>query len=344
MSYHHLTMDERNVIYRMQYQGYPQAEIARCLGRHRSTISRELRRNLGCRNRYDPGMAQTFAHVRRRAHLRQPKTGDRALMTYVAQRLEAYWSPEQTAGRLEISPPESLRGKTISHTTIYRWIWADPRRAKQFRPFLRIARKPRRKPYGKPSRQGQILGKRSIEDRPQEANERQRLGDWEGDTVVGKARKGFLLTCVDRASRYLIARKVGACAAVPVARELHSSLRRLPACKRHSLTLDNGREFARPKELERQLAMPVYFAHPYHSWERGTNENTNGLLRQYLPKGTDLTSISVSQLSGYTRQLNHRPRKCLGYRSPFEVFHGRRRVGPCQPERRKLCSRCRRGG
>ena len=198
---------------------------------------------------------------------------------------------------------------------------SDARKSGRSGPSLRIGQKLRRKPYGEPFPQSQIQGGRSIEDRPEEANERQRLGDWEGDTVVGKGRKGFLLTCVDRASRYLVARKVEACASAPVARQLQRSLRHLSAEKRHSLTLDNGREFARPAELERKLAMPVYFAHPYHSWERGTNENTNGLLRQYLPKGTDLAAVTASELAGYTRQLNHRPRKCLGYRTPFEVFH-----------------------
>ena len=323
MSYHHLTMDERNVIYRMEYQGYGQAEIARCLGRHRSTISRECKRNGNVEGRYDPGNAQTLAHSRRRAHLRCPKTGDRGLMAYVAERLKAYWSPEQIAGRLDACAPEALRGKAISHTTIYRWIWGDPQRTRQFRPFLRIARKPRRKPYGKPSRQGQILGKRSIDERPMAANQRTRLGDWEGDTVVGKGRRGYLLTCVDRASRYLIARKLQACAAQPVAEQLQRTIRRLPAEKRRSLTLDNGREFARPLELERKLDLPIYFAHPYHSWERGTNENTNGLLRQYLPKATDLAKVTDRQLQAHVRALNHRPRKCLGFQSPFDVFHPR---------------------
>jgi len=321
MSYTHLTMDERNVIYRMQWQGYSQAEIARCLGRHRSTIGRECRRNRSSLGRYDPGSAQTLAHSRRRAHVRWPKTGHRGLMSYVAERLQAGWSPEQIAGRLSGRAPAALEGLTISHTTIYRWIWADRERTRQFRPFLRIARKPRRKPYGKPSRQGQILGKRSIDERPQEANERQRLGDWEGDTLVGKGRKGFLLTCVDRASRYLIVRKVQTCAAEPVVRRLQETIGRLPASKRHSLTLDNGREFARPAELERRLCLPVFFAHPYHAWERGTNENINGLLRQYLPKGSDLALLSSRQLRSYVWALNHRPRKCLDYRSPFEVFY-----------------------
>ena len=261
MSYRHLTRDERNVIYTMQVQGYPPAEIARCLGRHRSTIGRECKRNAHGDGRYFAGEAQTWANSRRRAHLRRPKTEDRRLMSYVAERLADHWSPEQ------------------------------------------------------------IAGKRSIEERPKEANARQRLGDWEGDTVVGKGRKGFVLTCVDRASRYLIARKVDACAAEPVAHKLQQSVRRLPADKRRTLTLDNGREFARPTELARRLRLDVYFAHPYHSRERGTNENTNGLLRQYLPKGTDLTRIAHEQLRSYVHQLNHRPRKCLDFRNPFEVFH-----------------------
>jgi IS30 family transposase len=321
MSYCHLTRDERNVIYRMRFQGYWDAEIARCLGRSRSTISRECKRNALSDGRYGAGCAQTRAHSRRRAHLRRPKTGQRRLMAYVGERLADRWSPEQIAGRLSVHPPADLEGLSISHTTIYRWIWSDPERTRQFRPFLRIARKPRRKPYGKPSRQGQILGKRSIEERPAEANERQRLGDWEGDTMVGKGRRGFLVTCADRASRYLLARKVEVCAAEPVAQQLQRTLRRLPPEKRRSLTLDNGREFARPAELEKKLALPIYFAHPYHSWERGTNENTNGLLRQYLPKGTDLTQVTDGQLRSYVCQLNHRPRKCLAFQTAFEVFH-----------------------
>lgn len=323
MSYRHLTRDERNVIYRMQFQGYSDAEIARCLGCHRSTIGRECKRNANVEGRYDPGNAQARTNSRRRAHLRRPKTGDPRLMEYVEERLRQRWSPEQIAGRLATQPPAGLEGLSIRSTTIYRWIWSDPERAREFRPFLRIASKPRRKPYGKPSRQGQILGKRSIEERPAEANERTRLGDWEGDTMVGKGRRGFVLTCVDRASRYTIARKIEACAAEPVAQQLQQTIRRLPAEKRQSLTLDNGREFARPLELEKKLDLPIYFAHPYHSWERGTNENTKGLLRQYLPKDTDLTQVTPEQLSSYVRQLNHRPRKCLDFQSPWEVFHPR---------------------
>lgn len=323
MSYRHLTVEERNVLYKMLWLGYSKAEIARCLGRHRSTIGRECTRNAMPDGRYEPGNAQTWANSRRRAHLTRPVTGDDRLMRYVDERLRDRWSPEQIAGRLAHHVPADLQGRSISHTTIYRWIWADPDRVQQLRPFLRIASKPRRKPYGKPSRRGQILGKRSIDDRPAEANERTRLGDWEGDTVVGKGHHGYLLTCVDRLSRYLIARKVQTCASEPVARQLQRTIRCLPADKRHSLTLDNGREFARPIELEKKLDLLVYFAHPYHSWERGTNENTNGLLRQYLPKGTDLTQVTDTQLRSYVRQINHRPRKCLDFQTAFEVFHAR---------------------
>jgi IS30 family transposase len=321
MSYKHLTMNERNVIYRMQWQGYKNAEIARCLGRHRSTIMRECKRNLNCQNSYNPGTAQTMANIRRKAHLHRPKTGNSLLMAYVAEHIQERWSPEQIAGKLSACNPAALSGLTISHTTIYRWIWADSQRTQLFRPFLRIARKPRRKPYGKPSRQGQITGKRSIDERPVEADKRLRLGDWEGDTMVGRRHKGYILTCVDRASRYLIARKLQTCAAEPVAMQFEQTIRKLPASKRHSITLDNGREFARPGELEKRLRLNVFFAHPYHAWERGTNENTNGLLRQYLPKGSDLSILTDEQLLSYVNALNHRPRKCLGYKSPFEAFH-----------------------
>jgi IS30 family transposase len=157
MSYHHLTMEDRNVIYRMRFQKYSYAEIARCLGCHRGTIRRECERNAMADGRYEPDPAQTRAHSRRRAHLRRTKTSQDRLMAYVGERLTHYWSPEQIAGRLSLRPPKDLAGLSISHTTIYRWIWADPERAQQFRPFLRIAHKPRRKPYGKPSRRGQIL-------------------------------------------------------------------------------------------------------------------------------------------------------------------------------------------
>ena len=291
MPYHHLTMDERNVIFRMTVLGKSQAEMARCLGRHRSSICRELQRNVGCIGRYFPGTAQAKANCRRRTHIRRPKTGDPALMRYVATRLCRHWSPDQIAGRLRESPPRSLRGASISHTTIYRWIWSNTERARQFKSFLRVAYKPRRKPYGKPSKRGQIPGRVSIDERPAEVELRDRIGDWEGDTVVGKGRSGYVLTNVERASRYTVARKLEAATAEATAQALYEAMRRLPASKRRTQTFDNGREFARHKSIAARLGLAVYFAHPYSSWERGTNENTNGLLRQYLPKKTDFSTL-----------------------------------------------------
>jgi len=320
MSYTHLTMKERNVIFQMRVQGYRQAEIARCLGCSGSTLSRELRRNADWDARYFPGTAQAKANARGRRHIRRPKTGNVSLMNYVAEKLERRWSPEQIAGRLREVGLSNLPRATISHTTIYRWLWADRERAAHFRRFLRVACKPRRKPYGKPSRRGQIPDRVSIEERPARVDDRRRVGDWEGDTMVGKGRTGYVLTGVERASRYLVARKLDACSADATSDALHHAMKRLPCEKRRTLTVDNGREFARHKDLGRRLGLDVYFAHPYSSWERGTNENTNGLLRQYLPKKTDFSLLTDEQLKAYVRQLNQRPRKCLDYRTPVEMF------------------------
>ncbi len=323
MSYEHLSMGERNVIYRMRWLGRSQAEIARCLGRSRSTIGRELRRNVQFDGRYLPGGANTKARSRRRMHLRRPKTGDVLLMGYVESHLRRHWSPEQISGRLREAPPRALAGVSISHTTIYRWIWSDGERAAQLKSFLRIGWKPRRKRYGKPSKRGQIPGRVSIDERPAEVELRERIGDWEGDTVVGKGRSGYVMTNVERASRYTVARKLEAATAEAMEQALYASMRRLPAAKRRTQTFDNGKEFARHKSIASRLGVAVYFAHPYSSWERGTNENTNGLLRQYLPKKTDFSALTDWQLASYIWQLNNRPRKCLNYRTPAEVFHER---------------------
>ena len=320
MSYQHLSMDERNVIYRMQWLGNSQAEMARCLGRDRSTISRELRRNVQFDGRYVSGVAEIKARLRRRAQLRRPKSSNGALMRYVETHLRRHWSPEQIAGRLREAPPRDLGGVRLSHTTIYRWIWSDAARAGQLKGFLRLAYKPRRKPYGKPSKRGQIPGRVSIDERPAVVDRRRRIGDWEGDTVVGKGRGGYVLTNVERASRYTVARKLDAATAEAAEQALYAAMRRLPAQKRRTQTFDNGKEFARHESIAARLGLDVYFAHPYSAWERGTNENTNGLLRQYLPKKTHFSVLTDWQLASYIWQLNNRPRKCLNYRTPAEVF------------------------
>jgi len=323
MSYGHLTMGERVGIFYMRMVGRSQAQIARQLGRDRGTISRELRRNLSDAGQYLPGLAGDHALARQRSKAHRPVTGDDRLMAHVAERLERRWSPEQIAGRLREAAGEELFGKKISHQTIYRWIWSDSQRSARFRPLLRIACKSRRKPYGKPSKRGQIPNRVVIDARPEVVQARTRLGDWEGDTMVGKGRRGNVVTCVDRTSRYLVARKVEQATAETVTHSLHGAMRRLPAEKRKTLTVDNGREFARHEKLARLLHWSVYFAHPYHAWERGTCENSNGLLRQYLPKKTDLLQLTPWELETYVSALNNRPRKCLNYRTPAEVFWSR---------------------
>ena len=320
MSYRHLSESERGVIFYLHMDGCSNAEIGGQIGRHASTIGRELRRNVGVLGQYLPGVAQRLANRRRRQGRHRRRTGDAALMAHVERKIKARWSPEQIAGRLEVQPPKHLVGVRISHATIYRWIWACPERSKRLRPYLRVASKKRRKPYGRPSRRGQIPNRVGIEHRPAEAEARRRLGDWEGDTVVGRARSGYVATCVDRASRYLLARPQRGCSAKETTASLHDAMRRLPADRRRTLTVDNGREFSGHERIGRLLGLAVYFAHPYSSWERGTNENTNGLLRQYLPKRMDFSELTDWALASYVWQLNNRPRKCLNYRTPAEVF------------------------
>jgi len=204
MPYHHLTAKERYCIYHMNLAGWSLAKTGRTLGRNRSTIGRELRRNGRAWGPYRDDVAQRQAGDRRRGACRRPCTADAALMAHVETQLQARGSPEQIAGRLRVAPPKHLAGRSISHATIYRWIWACPERAERLRPFLRVAHKKRRKPYGKPSRRGQIPNRVSIDQRPDVVDRRGRLGDWEGDTIVGKGRSGYVLTNVDRASRYTV--------------------------------------------------------------------------------------------------------------------------------------------
>ncbi len=323
MPYKHLTDYERYIIHHLILFKRSKAEIARQLKRSPSTISREIRRNANSMGQYFPQRAQLLTQQRRLAAANSKRTGDAALMAYVEAKIKSEWAPQQIAGRLRADPPKTLQGKTISHATIYRWIWSDPQRAESLRTYLRVGYKKRRKIYGKPTKRGQIPNRVSIENRPEIVEQRSRIGDWEGDTVVGKGRSGYVMTNVDRLSLYLVARKLQRATGQAVANAIYQAMRRMPADKRKTQTFDNGREFSKHETIARQLKMDVYFAHPYSSWERGTNENTNGLLRQYLPKSRDFGSLTDAELARYVWQLNNRPRKCLNYKTPAEVFHQR---------------------
>ena len=309
-TYTQLTREERYQIHGLRQVGCQQREIAQVLGRHKATISRELRRNRGLRG-YRPKQAHRVALARRAG-----KSCAR-FTTLIWNQIEALirkdWSPEQICGRLEAE-----QGIRISHEYIYLHIYADKRSGGDLHKHLRC-QKMRRKRYGSYDRRGIIPNQVSIDERPSIVDAKGRFGDWEGDTVIGKRHRGALITLVERKSLYTVIGAVCRKTAGAVREAIVAGL--TPYKDRvHTLTYDNGREFSEHERMATELDAHIYFAHPYSSWERGVNENTNGLIRQYLPKGQDLTSVSAAETGYVMNQLNHRPRKTLGFRTPYEVF------------------------
>ena len=313
-----LTFLERERISQMHEAGASSAEIAAELGRARSTIGREIKRNSSAGG-YSAVVAQSLSQQRRRQRPLVRKMDRREVSDYVRSRLVCYWSPDQIAARSKSDFSQDRR-RQISHQTIYAWIKSQPPEDRRhFAGFLRRAgnRRPQE------DRRGRIPNQVSIEGRPKVVDQRRRYGDWEGDTVVGAKQSGAVITLVERKSGYLLTAKTCDRKARRVARKIASCLRPFPERLRRTMTFDNGKEFADHQRLARQLDLAVYFAKPYCSWQRGTNEHTNGLLRQFLPKGTDLKNVSWQELKHYTRLLNDRPRKRLGYRTPAEVLKPR---------------------
>ena len=312
MSYHQITAAERYTLSLLRRQGCPPATIARVLGRHRSTIGRELRRNrTHCDGHYRPQLAHWYATGRRARSRRNRRFGPDAWQL-VRARLAEQWSPEQIAGRL------AADGRlAISHETIYRYIWDDRARGGALYTQLRGARKQRRKRYGRYDSRGRLAGKRAITERPASAEHRTHLGHLEGDTVMGGTDQHCVLTLVDRKSGYTMIGKLAE-------RTIDATNRRAVALIRatrrrvHTVTVDNGTEFPGYKTIEQQTAARFSFATPHHAWERGTNENTNGLIRQYLPKGQSMRALTQHACNTIARHLNRRPRKRLGYRTPEE--------------------------
>ena len=306
----HLTKEERDRIAQLSHQGFEQNEIARWLGRSPSTISRELNRNrIG--GEYLAGQAHEAAERRRRERPLKRKFDDPQLNESVRQRLVQNWSPEQIAGRIKRDHPGDPQ-RHVLHQTIYTWIEQDSHRD-HWKSFLRRRgkRPVRRK---KPDGTGAPIGQR-----PEVIEQRLRLGDFEGDTVLGPPGTGGLATLVDRKSRYTIIVKIRSKNADHVHQKIKERLKQLQEEQRRSLTLDNGSEFARCHRLEKHLDMELYFADPGCPHQRGTNENTNGLIRQYYPKGTDFRDVAHQDLRHVEELLNQRPRACLGFRTPHEV-------------------------
>lgn len=310
-----LTLLERERISQMHDASAPNAEIAKELGRAPSTIGRELQRN-SLAGHYSAVLAQGFALRRRQQRPLERKLDRPEVRDYVLSGLVKCWSPDQIAGRAKAAFPRD-RQRHVSHQTIYTWIAAQPRQQRRhFSGFLRRAG--RRSP--REDRRGRLAGVVSIEGRPQVVNTRKRYGDWEGDTIVGQGHSGAVLTLVERKSGYLLTSKSCDRQSGRIAHKIEKQLAPLPAALRRTATFDNGKEFAAHGRLTRRLGLKVYFAKPYCSWQRGTNENTNGLLRQFFPKGTNLHDVSWQELESYTHLINDRPRKRLDYRTPAEVF------------------------
>lgn len=315
MSYTQLTSSERSILAHLKWQGHSLSEIARQLGRHKSTISREVRRNKVKAGWYIALAAQKMTNGRRRRSrkLQHFSLGDFILVDAF---LRCYWSPEQIAGRFR------LKGiMKISHATIYNHVWEDQALGGDLHKCLRQAAKLKRKRYRNRDSRGQLIGKRHISERPISAENRSRFGHTEVDTVMGRGSKHCLFTVVDRKSGLTRLAKLKA----RTVDELNSGAKRV--IKRstkplRTMTADNGTEFHGYEQIEKTTDVKFYFANPYHSWERGTNENTNGLIRQYLPKNKSMRYITEEHVIAIEKSLNTRPRKRYGYRTPEEVENG----------------------
>jgi transposase, IS30 family len=309
-TYRQLTQEQRYQIYALKKTKHSLAEIAEVIGVHKSTVSRELNRNRGQRG-YRPQQAQDLAMERRQQTIPRIRPERWAL---VEKLLRQDWSPEQISGRLK-----KEQKVCISHEWIYQYILKDKQTGGDLYRHLRCQKK-RRKRYGTYDRRGKLPNCRSIEERPAIVNTRKRLGDWEVDTLLGKGHKQALVTLTERKSRFTLLGKVPQRNASAVRDQIQRLL--LPIQdKVHTLTSDHGKEFAHHEQIAQLLQLKFYFAHPYAAWERGTNENTNGLLRQYFPKKHDLQRVSHKDMNYATLRLNCRPRKSLRFKTPLEVFH-----------------------
>lgn len=311
-------MDERDKLARWKAQGVSNGECARRLGRSVSTIGRELKRNTE-QGVYAAIRAQSKAGERaeKSAHSKHPlKNG--AVYAYVTEHLREGWSPDQIAGRMEFEHPDETSWR-ITDETIYRWVY-DPNQVEQrWWEYLRRKQKKRRKRNGRGVRRSRIPDRISIRERPAAVNDRQAVGHWEGDTVEGKGHRDGLHTEVERLSRFLVARKVSAITSQATIEVQHHIFAELPACLRRSTTLDNGRENHLHAQLH-LLDMQTYFADPYSSWQRGTNENGNWHLRRYFPKGTDFKTVSDQELQDVVDEINNRPRRILSYATARETL------------------------
>ena len=315
--YKHFTIDERENILAFMSEGLSVSEIARRLGRNKSSVSREINRNCVYKKCYRPSKAQD-RYLKNRKRCRRHKKLENPVLKEKVRFLfeENQWSPEQIANRIGLE----CGRKIVSYSTIYRAIYCGlfNRGTRQAKVKLRHKGK-RRRINGSEERRGKIVVKRELGERPPEANNRERIGDWEGDTVLGRRSRSCLATLVDRKSRYLLCKKCPDRKSHNIRDAIIHLLDWQPA---YTVTPDRGKEFARYEEVEAAISVEFFFPKPGHPWERGTNENTNGLLREYFPKRSDIDIISDEEVQCAVDKINLRPRKILGWKTPFEVYHG----------------------
>lgn len=307
MNYKHLSQNERYQIYALLRAGQTQTKIASILGRHKSTISRELKLGSGLCS-YRPKQACALAAKRAKSSRNATQIAP-WVMDMASYMLNLQWSPEQIAGKLP-----------ISHETLYLRIYADQAHKGELYKNLRCQKKCRKR-YGTGyERRGQIIGRRSIEERPAHIEDRSQIGHWEADTVIGVNHKQAIVTLVERKSGYAVIAKVQNKTAKLVSKSIVKLLEPYKA-KVKTLTYDNGKEFAKHAWIDKKLSSTGYFARPYCSWQRGSNENFNGLLRQYVPKKRLMSTVTDEEITMIQNRLNYRPRKRLGFKTPHEVFH-----------------------
>lgn len=319
LSYTHFTLSERKYLQELLADGYGIRKAAAALGRSPSSVSREIARNRSKHPNKPSDNKYNYHHWNannKAIHRRRQKAPSRLKKgspewNYIVENLRRYWTPEAIANRWKLDHPEA---KAFGFTTIYRYI-----KAKAF-PGIRAKTHLRRKGKRKKPKNANfntIHPDRLIAEWPDQIKQRLRIGDIEGDTVYGAVGKGFIFTGVDRKSRYLVAARIMSRKPEDTHAAMLKALKDFPVT---SISLDNGSEFASFRQLEADLGVPVYFAAPHAPWQRGTNENTNGLIRFFFPKGCDFRAVSDEDLQHVVSLLNNRPRKCLGWKSPAEVF------------------------
>jgi IS30 family transposase len=302
----------------MEGRALPKSYMSVILGKHQSSIYREINRN-GTDGVYTGNEAQALSVQRRLDHKPSPKLNDPALTREIMRLFKQDLSPDQISGRLGTIYPDQ-REKQASVSTIYTCIYRETKREPELRVHFRQQQaKPRRR-KGTKDRRGQIIDRVSIDERPKIVEKKSRMGDGEGDTVESAGKNSYIATFVDRKTKLLLAKIMPDKRAETLNRAAIRAFTSIPAQMRNTLTVDNGKEFAAHQSLSQALGIDIYFAHPYHSWERGLNEHTNRLLRQYLPKKIPFDNLTQKQLDKIVDKINNRPRKVLGYLTPYEVF------------------------